>query len=552
MIKYTNIIIGAGPAGIQLGYYFKEQNIEYIILEKSDICGSFFSKFPLSGKLISINKKYTGSDIPDFNLRHDWNSLISDKKDLLFTNYSDDYYPDSEDLVKYLNDYARINELNIKYGVNVTKVKKEKKDEKNEYVLMTTDKDNNLIEYRCDKLIVATGLSKPIMPDISADVITDIKHYGQYEKNYFKKKENIDKFRNKSLLIIGNGNAAYELGNLLNNYCSTISIIGRGTKEWAMSTHYTGDLRSIYLPFMDTFLLKSLNSIDVAQFENGSRFNIDQQTENDKYSISVMCKDAKCLIKHPFYSDTINGFDHIIYCTGWKFDTSIFDFKINLTKNDKYPEILPHYESTNNNDLYFVGALMHSFDFKKSSGGFIHGFRYLIKNFVNINYNISYTVGIFTNLNELASKIFYKINKTSPMYQMYGQICDFFYYDNEVNEILYYDDINIHFVLNNYFPMKTDKFFIVSLDYGEKKITDIYEFGKFIPPVGSESTGTLLHPTLKVYTYNEKFLYDNPDKENSAHPLLIDEIHFNENLLANFSGFEKYFNKLFRSLKMFF
>ena len=81
--------------------------------------------------------------------------------------------------------------------------------------------------------------------------------------------------------------------------------------------------------------------------------------------------------------------------------------------------------------------------------------------------------------------------------------------------------------------MKTDKFFIVSLDYGDKKVTDIYEFGKFIPPVGSESTGTLLHPTLKVYTYNEKFLYDNPDKHNSAHPLLIDEIHFNENLLAN-------------------
>jgi len=549
MIKYTNIIIGAGPAGIQLGYYFKEKKIEYVILEKADICGSFFDKFPLSGKLISINKKNTGSNIPDFNLRHDWNSLISDKKDLLMTNYSDEYYPDSDDLVKYLNDYAKINELNIKYGICVKKVKKE---EDNTYTLITVDNNNNTIEYKCDKLIVAIGLSKPIIPNIQVDVITDLKHYGQYEKSYFKNKENLDKFRNKSLLIIGNGNAAFELGNLLNNYCSTISIIGRGTKEWAMSTHYTGDLRSIYLPFMDTFLLKSLNSIDVAQFSNDSRFHIEQQTENDKYKISLVCKDTECLIKHPFYTDTIDGFDHIIYCTGWKFDTSIFDFKINLTKNDKYPEILPHYESTNNENLFFVGALMHSLDFKKSSGGFIHGFRYLIKNFVNINYNIDYTVSVFKDINELCSKIFHKINKTSPMYQMYGQICDFFYYEDESDEILYYDDINISFVLNGYFPMITDKFFIVSLDYGNTKVTDIYEFGKFIPPVGSESTGSLLHPTLKVYRYDERFLIDNPDKKNSAHPLLIDEIHFNENLLANFSGFEKYFKKLFRSLKMFF
>ena len=195
---------------------------------------------------------------------------------------------------------------------------------------------------------------------------------------------------------------------------------------------------------------------------------------------------------------------------------------------------------------------MHSLDFKKSSGGFIHGFRYLIKNFVNINYNIDYTVSVFKDINELCSKIFHKINKTSPMYQMYGQICDFFYYEDESDEILYYDDINISFVLNGYFPMITDKFFIVSLDYGNTKVTDIYEFGKFIPPVGSESTGSLLHPTLKVYRYDERFLIDNPDKKNSAHPLLIDEIHFNENLLANFSGFEKYFKKLFRSLKMFF
>ena len=60
------IILGAGPAGIQLGALFEKQKIPYLILEKAAQAGSFFQNFPLSGKLISINKPNTGSDKADF------------------------------------------------------------------------------------------------------------------------------------------------------------------------------------------------------------------------------------------------------------------------------------------------------------------------------------------------------------------------------------------------------------------------------------------------------------------------------------------------------
>ena len=53
--EYDNIIIGAGPAGIQLGYFFQKHNIKYLIIEKSDICASFFNKYPHSKQLISLN-----------------------------------------------------------------------------------------------------------------------------------------------------------------------------------------------------------------------------------------------------------------------------------------------------------------------------------------------------------------------------------------------------------------------------------------------------------------------------------------------------------------
>ena len=69
-----NIILGSGPAGIQLGYFFEKHHIKYLIIEKNKISGSFFEKYPHSKELISLNKIFTGKNDADFNLRHDWNS----------------------------------------------------------------------------------------------------------------------------------------------------------------------------------------------------------------------------------------------------------------------------------------------------------------------------------------------------------------------------------------------------------------------------------------------------------------------------------------------
>jgi protoporphyrinogen oxidase len=126
MNKYINIIIGAGPSGLQLGYFFQKASINYIIIEKGEKAATFFSTFPHTETLISINKKYTGNTNKDFNLRHDWNSLLNEEE-LLFTNYSDEYYPNSKDLVKYLNDFASSNKLNIIYNSTVKQVDKKNK-----------------------------------------------------------------------------------------------------------------------------------------------------------------------------------------------------------------------------------------------------------------------------------------------------------------------------------------------------------------------------------------------------------------------------------------
>ena len=75
-------IIGAGPGGLQMGYFLKRANRDYVIFERANSSGAFYMQYPRHRKLISINKRYTGKTNKEFNLRHDWNSLISDDESL--------------------------------------------------------------------------------------------------------------------------------------------------------------------------------------------------------------------------------------------------------------------------------------------------------------------------------------------------------------------------------------------------------------------------------------------------------------------------------------
>ena len=104
--RHQYCVVGAGPAGLQLGFFLQQAQRDYVILERASGPGAFFRKYPVHRQLISINKRYTGHELDEprrsaeFNLRHDWNSLVNDQavggKSLLFTNYSERYLPPAE------------------------------------------------------------------------------------------------------------------------------------------------------------------------------------------------------------------------------------------------------------------------------------------------------------------------------------------------------------------------------------------------------------------------------------------------------------------------
>lgn len=58
VVKAKYIIVGAGPAGLQLGYFMDRASRDYLILEKTAAPGASFKLYPRHRQLISINKRF--------------------------------------------------------------------------------------------------------------------------------------------------------------------------------------------------------------------------------------------------------------------------------------------------------------------------------------------------------------------------------------------------------------------------------------------------------------------------------------------------------------
>jgi len=161
-------VVGAGPSGLQLAQHFQSTSASYVVLERGAGAGNFYTKFPIHGTLISINKKYTGNSNAEFNLRHDWNSILtsvdkSNGTDFAFTDYSDEYFPKSEILLTYLNEYATHFDLQIAYNTEVKMVTRES--EASDFELKL--EPNPGFDLKCGIVVWAGGLGMPRSFEVS-------------------------------------------------------------------------------------------------------------------------------------------------------------------------------------------------------------------------------------------------------------------------------------------------------------------------------------------------------------------------------------------------
>lgn len=88
---------------------------------------------------------HTGRENAEFNLRHDWNSLLSDKPRLLFKRVSSEFYPPADGFPVYLSMFEKELGLRVRYGVDIGKVRARSSIAGRSYILT----DQNGSEYTC-------------------------------------------------------------------------------------------------------------------------------------------------------------------------------------------------------------------------------------------------------------------------------------------------------------------------------------------------------------------------------------------------------------------
>jgi thioredoxin reductase len=484
---YTHLVIGAGPAGLQLARHLHEAGHRYTVLEAAHAPGAFFATFPRHRTLISINKPHTGTDDPELNLRMDWNSILSEDPKLLFTHYTERYFPPADELRRYLADYARACDLHIDYNSRVVRIERPEPD--GEFVVTAEDGSVR----RAEVVIVATGLSASNIPPIPG-----IEHAEQYATMPVDPAD----FTDQRVLILGKGNSAFETADNLIEQAAVIHVAGPGGLKLAWKTHYVGHLRAVNNNFLDTYQLKSQNAI-----LDGTVLDITPQPGGG-YLVRFSFVRADEVVKELYY-------DRVLCCTGFRLDAAPFaeDCTPSLVIKDRFAELTSAYESVNVPGLYFAGTLMQQRDFKAATTGFIHGFRYTVRALSRIldqrGNGRAWPHRMLPAAPEsLADAVIERVNRSSALWQQFSVMADVILLPAG-GEAQYLEEVPVAYALDGRLAepdtgLATDGLLIaVTLEYGPDH-DKVDPFDVTVKRTAQDDAATAhdaayLHPVVRVH-----------------------------------------------------
>ncbi|KAL8620878.1 hypothetical protein ACOMHN_047049 [Nucella lapillus] len=542
-------IIGAGPAGLQLGHFLEKAGRDYVVFERSNNSGNFFVTYPRHRKLISINKRYTGKTNKEFNLRHDWNSILSDDESLLFREYSKEMFPHADVLVDYLHDYQQKLGVNVQFNTEVSNIRNVPNDSAPDGIMhMLNDQHGN--EYSCKALVLATGMWKPNIPDMPG-----IEHTVGYETMSL----NPDEYEGKTVLILGRGNSAFEVADGIYGVTNLIHMVSRSRVRLSWETHYVGDLRAVNNGLLDTYQLKSLDGLleaglsEVMIQKVGDKLMILPKTDGDEE-------------ENVFEADNFamrEPYDTIIRCLGFTFDTNIFKNDTTVQRGQgrakKFLSINHNYEVKSMPGVFFAGTASHSLDFRKSAGGFIHGFRYTARalsrlmewRYEGVPWPTSYQNVPVTQLMNVLLK---RLNEASGTYQMFQVLGDIVVFSEDGLTFDLYEEfpINLLHDFTKHTGHPASRIVALVMEYGHDFSgpgKDIFRYDRATGEASEAHTSNFLHPVLYYYKSvpTEEQMKKRSKKEVLPRPNAIH--HIVEDFLTAWDGPESHVSPLRRFME---
>ena len=484
------LIVGAGPAGLQMSYYLQQAGADYLTLERASAPGRFFAEFPRHRRLISLNKVHSHTEDPEIKLRWDWNSLLNDDPELLFPKFSQEYLPSADVMVRYLAAFQAAHGLRVEYDSPVTLIER---DPEGEGFLVHTGTE----VVACQCLIAATGWGAPFVPAIKG-----IEHATGYEDMDVTP----ETYTAQRVLIIGKGNSAFETAHAILPRASMVHLASRRPMRLTWTTKHPGDVRGMYGVIMDSYQFKTLHSILDCSIDEIRRVG-------DKFEVDIT-------YTHADGETATLEYESVLRCTGFRMDTSFFapDCRPRTERDDRLPSVGADWQSVNVPGLYFAGTLAQGRDFKRASSAFIDGFRYNLRTMCAMLMERYEGVPLeFAELkadaDELTAQILDRVNWSSALWTQFEYLCDALVLDTKSGLVRHYKDLAEDYAVERF--ADHEHLFTVNLRWGRDDYADVFAIERH-PEPGRARESAFIHPVIRRWRCGE----------------MLEEKHLLEDLLA--------------------
>ncbi|WP_190094574.1 NAD(P)-binding domain-containing protein [Streptomyces melanogenes] len=470
------VVLGAGPAGLQLGCFLQTAGADYAVLEREDAPGGFFRRFPRHRRLISLNKVHTLEDDPEIRLRWDWNSLLSPTSTPLFTDYSADWFPHADTMVAYLRDYQAAHVPGVRFGVDVERITRHGEG----FALRAAD--GRL--FTCDCLVVATGWGGPYVPPIPG-----IEHAVGYENAPLEP----EAYRGRRVLVIGKGNSAFETAAPLLDHAALVHLASPRPLRLAWHSKHPGDVRGQYGALLDSYWFKTLHGVlectvdEIRPVDGALRVEI-------SYTLAEGERE-------------VLEYDTVIHCTGFRMDDSVFgeDCRPALAPNGRFPATGPDWQSTDVDGLYFAGTLAQARDTKHASSPFIDGFRYNLRTLARLlteryEGRPLESRPLDADPDALATAMLDRVNWSSALWTQFEYLVDVFVLDEESGRADHYEDLPEDYAVERF--GREEHLYTLGLRWGREEYRDVFAIRRHpVPERAHESA--FVHPVIRRYRRGE-------------------------------------------------
>jgi putative flavoprotein involved in K+ transport len=315
---YHTVIIGAGQAGLSIGYYLKQINQSFIILDKNQEIGDEWRN-RYNSLVLFTPRMY--SCLPGLPLEGDPHG-----------------FPTKDEVAHYLKGYAETFQLPVQLQTAATRVRKKN----NRFYIATSDQ-----MYEAENIVIASGpFQTPKIPDFARFLSPDILqlHSSQYK--------NPADLIEGNVLVVGGGNSGAQIAMEVSNERETYLSVSQKIKFFPLKI---GN-KSIFWWFDKSGILKAPRHSWIAKKIQASGDPIFGSELKDALASGAVIQKSRArdgegtMIR--FQDQSMLEVHNIVWCTGFVWDYSWLEVKGTLNYEGR-----PIHKRgiTQASGLYFLG-----------------------------------------------------------------------------------------------------------------------------------------------------------------------------------------------------